>query len=141
MKGVSAVIATILMLLITIALAGTAYLYITGIFTSRSGVVLSVDPSSICGATGATYWINLAIKNDGTGVASNVGATFTSPSGVVLTGAQTNCTTNIAFISGSSINSGSLANAICTRTSGVGTYTVRVTSGSSSAGGTVYCSS
>jgi flagellin-like protein len=34
MKGVSAVIATILMLMIVIALAGTAYLYITGILSN-----------------------------------------------------------------------------------------------------------
>lgn len=58
MKGISAVIATILMLLITIALAGTAYLYITNTFT----------PSNIaksCTDSGGTIGSNLCCLSSG----------------------------------------------------------------------------
>ena len=43
MKGIATVIATILMLMITIALAGTAYLYISGAFTSQTQGIEMVD--------------------------------------------------------------------------------------------------
>ncbi|MBI2005166.1 MAG: hypothetical protein HYS80_00180 [Candidatus Aenigmarchaeota archaeon] len=43
MKGISTVIATILMLMITIALAGTAYLYISGAFTQQTQGLELVD--------------------------------------------------------------------------------------------------
>ena len=43
MKGISTVIATILMLMITIALAGTAYLYISGSFTTQTQGLEVVD--------------------------------------------------------------------------------------------------
>ncbi len=46
MKGMSAVIATILMLAITIALAGTAYLYISGILTGKISTSFSIIESS-----------------------------------------------------------------------------------------------
>ena len=59
MKGVSAVIATILMLIITIALAGMAYMYISGFFgTATSGVELA---DAYCSAGVA----NIKIKNIG----------------------------------------------------------------------------
>ncbi|MBI1978779.1 MAG: hypothetical protein HYS62_01805 [Candidatus Aenigmarchaeota archaeon] len=43
MKAISTVIATILMLMITIALAGTAYLYISGSFTTQTQGLEVVD--------------------------------------------------------------------------------------------------
>jgi flagellin-like protein len=43
MKGISAVIATLLMLMITVALAGTAYMYISGMFSSSKQCMLVVD--------------------------------------------------------------------------------------------------
>jgi len=42
-KGVSTVIATILMLIITIALAGMAYMYIAGVFTTKTQGIEIVD--------------------------------------------------------------------------------------------------
>jgi len=42
MKGVSTVIATILMLMITIALAGVAYLYISGIMTGTASQQIKI---------------------------------------------------------------------------------------------------
>ena len=43
MKGISAVIATLLMLMITVALASTAYMYISGMFGSAKQCILVVD--------------------------------------------------------------------------------------------------
>jgi flagellin-like protein len=43
MKGISTVIATLLMLLITIALSGLAYMYISGVFTTETQGITVVD--------------------------------------------------------------------------------------------------
>jgi flagellin-like protein len=86
MKGISTIIATILMLMITIALAGTAYMYINGVFSSRTAVVLSIDSSTICNATN----IIAAVKNDGTSISGVITVTATSPSGVVAAPCQMN---------------------------------------------------
>ncbi len=59
MKGVSAVIATILMLLITIALAGMAYMYISGVFGGRTRNLSLMD--AWCSGTAVTA----IIRNDG----------------------------------------------------------------------------
>ena len=61
MKGISTVIATILMLMITIGLAGTAYLYISGAFTQQTQGIELVD--EFCsGGTSAV----ITFKNSGT---------------------------------------------------------------------------
>ena len=52
-------IATLLMLLITIALAGMAYVYISGVFTSKTRVISIVDAFCV-GTTGTAI-----IKNEG----------------------------------------------------------------------------
>ncbi|MEM5797847.1 MAG: archaellin/type IV pilin N-terminal domain-containing protein [Candidatus Aenigmatarchaeota archaeon] len=62
MKGISAVIASILLLLITVALAGAAYLFFMGYFTttvSKIFVISGID----CG--GANNVIYLTISNAG----------------------------------------------------------------------------
>lgn len=49
-KGISTIVASILMLMITIALAGVAYLYISGVFTGRTSAafeIVSADSSTI----------------------------------------------------------------------------------------------
>ena len=129
MKGISGVIATILMLMITIALAGTAYLYITGVFTSRTGVVLSIE-QALCPVGGAV----ITVRNDGTGVASNVAVTLTGPNGTT-TGAGS-CPDIF------SINAGNSNHTTCTsRSAGTGLYAVTASSGSSSTQGSIYCAS
>jgi flagellin-like protein len=66
MKGVSAVIATILMLMITIAMAGVAYMYISGIFTAKTGVVIEIDETATnCAGTLGTT-ITVYVRNTGT---------------------------------------------------------------------------
>lgn len=61
MKGISTVIATILMLMITIALAGTAYLYISGAFTQQLQGLEALD--SFC--SGGVQ-ARISIRNVGT---------------------------------------------------------------------------
>ncbi len=55
-KSVSTIIATILMLLITVALAGTAYLYISGVLTGKTGTSFSIIDS---------FGDSIVVKNDG----------------------------------------------------------------------------
>lgn len=57
MKAISTIIASILMLTITIALAGTAYLYVSGVFTGKTSTTFSLVDS-----------VNdtVIIRNDGT---------------------------------------------------------------------------
>ena len=63
MKGVSAVIATIMMLVITIALAGVAYLYISGMFNTQIARTIGIEESAtFCNSTG----IYLYVENHGT---------------------------------------------------------------------------
>ncbi|MFH1623129.1 MAG: archaellin/type IV pilin N-terminal domain-containing protein [Candidatus Aenigmatarchaeota archaeon] len=66
MKGISAVIATILMLMITIAMAGVAYMYISGIFTQQTGSITDIDESATnCAGTLGTT-ITVYVRNSGT---------------------------------------------------------------------------
>jgi len=64
-KAVSTVIATLLMLIITIALAGTAYFYINSITSQATSVVIKFDPGlTFC--DGTTNTINVGVRNQGT---------------------------------------------------------------------------
>ena len=128
MKGISDVIAVLLMLIITIALAGLAYAYITGVFTSRTAVVLSVDAA---GSQCTSNKFNIMVRNDGTAKSGSVTVTITNSSG----NSQT-CTTI------DSIAAGEETNSTCSRTlTGAGYYSVRVTTTGASASGTIYCAS
>jgi len=60
-KGISTIIATILLLIITIGLAGTAYMFISGMLTSKISKTISVL-GSYCNGTHMT----LIVANDGT---------------------------------------------------------------------------
>ncbi len=63
MKGVSTVIATLLMLIITIALAGLAYSYISGLFSAKTGKIIEIDAGgTFCSGTTVTVYV----KNEGT---------------------------------------------------------------------------
>jgi len=120
MKGVSAVIATILMLMITIALAGMAYMYISGVFTARTAVVLAITDSE-CTTSDITVWV----RNDGTVASGTITVDVDGYS----------CTIN-------SLTAGTESSCTTTgRPSGAGYYTVRVSTTGASARGTVYCAS
>lgn len=60
-KGVSAIIATILLLMITIAMAGLAYVYISGMLTGKTEKTISIINADCTGNL-----ITLVISNDGT---------------------------------------------------------------------------
>jgi flagellin-like protein len=60
MRGISTVIATLLMLMITIALAGMTYMYISGIFTMQTQGI-EVRDAYCVGST-----VNIRIRNIGT---------------------------------------------------------------------------
>ncbi len=61
-KGISTIIAVILLLIITISLAGTAYMFIIGMLRRQMS-----KPISILGAScNTTNYITLVISNDGT---------------------------------------------------------------------------
>ncbi len=78
MKGVSTVVATLLMLMITIALAGTAYLYISGAFQQQiqSGIDI-VDSFCTDGTTA-----NITFRNIGT-AALNLDTTLGPPANCI----------------------------------------------------------
>ncbi len=66
MKAISSVIASILMLLVTIAIAGTAYMYITGVFTRQTATSFSITNS---------YQDVMYVSNDGTTMINGFTAT------------------------------------------------------------------
>ncbi len=60
-KGVSAIIATILLLLIAIGLSGTAYIYFSGMVSGRTQKAISISDAH-CNGTHVT----MVVSNDGT---------------------------------------------------------------------------
>jgi flagellin-like protein len=97
MRGISTVIATLMMLVITIALAGMAYMYISGVFTAQTQGIEIVD--SYC--VGNT--VNVVLRNIGTlnvstaqivctQTAPTTGSCSLSPSTTILPGNQTQLT-------------------------------------------------
>ena len=67
MKAISSIIATLLMLVITIALAGFAYSYISGTFTAKTAEIISVVDS---------FGDTVTVSNSGTGPISNLKVTL-----------------------------------------------------------------
>jgi flagellin-like protein len=65
-KGISAIIATILLLLITIALAGTAYMFVSGMLGSRTTKSITVLSATCADEGDGTNEITLVVSNDGT---------------------------------------------------------------------------
>ncbi len=63
MKGISAVIATILLLMITIAIASTAYMYVTGMIGGKTAKSIAVQHA----ACDSNRDISIVVKNTGTG--------------------------------------------------------------------------
>ncbi|MEM5878339.1 MAG: type IV pilin, partial [Candidatus Aenigmatarchaeota archaeon] len=64
MKGISAVIATLLLLVITIGLATTVYFYVNNIASRQTSKVVEVQ--GYCSVQGTTRTITLVITNLGT---------------------------------------------------------------------------
>lgn len=73
MKGISEIIATILMLMITLAISGTAYIFISGAFTQQTQGLEVVD--AYC-QDGTPDVVNLIMRNLGTNAISTSGMTI-----------------------------------------------------------------
>jgi FlaG/FlaF family flagellin (archaellin) len=133
MKGISDVVAMLLMLVITIGLVGVAYSYIMGVFTSRTAVALSQDGTGTCQAGATTNSITFWVRNDGTSTATSLTWADVPGNPSSISGCTFNPTT---------IPSGSITTVTCSRSSAAaGYYQVRI----SAAGATpifarVYCS-
>lgn len=129
MKGISAVIATIMMLVITIALAGMAYMFISQSFTSQTGRVVEIDSgATYCSGTAIDVWIKNIGTADFTADKVNIykqgGTPTTCGSGTVTAGGVAfNCTNSITGLVGANT-------IVVSGASGGPTNTVR---------GTVYC--
>ena len=133
-KGVSAVIATILMLMITIAMAGLAYGFISGAFTQKTGVVIEIDETGTS-CSGVTITVN--VRNTGT-MATNtnkVTLSGTDSTGTSITGGD--CDTLAAK---QDLYAGAGAKKCGkTLTGTAGTNTVVASGPSNTVSGTVYC--
>jgi flagellin-like protein len=131
MKGVSAVIATILMLMITIAIAGMAYMYISGIFTAKTGVVIEMDETATS-CTGTT--ITVYVRNIGTitTTADKVSVSGTMPDGSTI--GSTDCGADT-----DDIEAGGAAFACTTVTGGQGSNNIVVSGPTNTIRGPVYC--
>ena len=124
-KGISEVIATLLMLIITIALAGTAYLYISGFFKSKTSIVLSIDEGfSYCNSS----YVTVGVRNDGTVAARNIRVVVYAPDGTQ------EGTGTISLITAGNVNTTSIS-----KTSGAGYYKVVASVSGSTAEGVVFC--
>jgi flagellin-like protein len=131
MKGISAVIATILMLMITIALAGVAYMYISGIFTAKTGVVIEFDATATkCSSTAITVYLR------------NTGTITTTLNLITVSGTNS---AGGSIAGGPCAGSGSLnpgaGSSQCTvpLTGTAGTNTILASGPTNTARGTVYC--
>lgn len=73
MKGISEIIATILMLMITLAISGTAYIFISGAFTQQTQGLEIID--AFC-QDGTPDVINLILRNLGTNAIATSGVSI-----------------------------------------------------------------
>jgi FlaG/FlaF family flagellin (archaellin) len=132
MKGISTVIATLLMLVITLGLIGIAYGYITGIFGARMAVILVIDEATTRCAP-ATGVITIGLRNDGTNpiALSGITLTGTRPDGTAMPSVP--CAAAGTLTAGGTV--------ICTNTltGAAGTNTIRASGGGSTATGYVTC--
>src|SRR2546428_12165642 len=120
-KGVSTVIATLLMLIITIALAGTTYAYISGVFTSKTNSGFSVSD---------VYSNSITIRNDGN-----------SPipvSSITSVSADGNPVSYSVVAQGTQINAGATATFTITGPLSAGTHTVQICVSSNCRSGYMY---
>jgi FlaG/FlaF family flagellin (archaellin) len=129
MKGITTVVATLLMLIITIALAGLAYTYISGVMTARTAIVLGIDRTD---CDPATNNITVTIRNDGTAPIDL--------SAITISGTMANGTAiDLKTCGTGTLDAGSTETCTTPVTGSDGTNTIRVSGGGSSATGTAYC--
>jgi len=141
-KGISTVIATLLMLIITIALAGFAYTYISGVLTVRTAVVLTPQEITCLGE-----FLQVTVRNDGTSKSGLVSVDITDPSGAVSKTCSIASidpgTSGQITVAASAVDDANCSDRGLDRPAGMasGTYRIRITGGSSPATGNVFCAS
>ncbi len=135
MKGISAVVATILLLLITVALATVAYLYITNVVSFRTAKTFQVlSPSCSNGQ------ISFVLSNQGTQAIAN-----TAGSGDVTLILDNALATSDFLENGAtgdttfSISPGQSVVLVRTTAASSGTHQLRVTTSSDSQTFTIFC--
>ena len=131
MKGISAIIATLLILLITIGLAGLAYSYISGVFTSKTMTISLVD--AYCTGTDAMF----IIRNDGTQTLPSTSVTATVIDASCTGGNLPTTESNNPLTS--DISAGSTATLTATGCKTGRTHTWRLSGPSNSITLSVYC--
>ena len=127
-KGISTVIATILMLLITIALASFAYTYLSGVLTAQTAKTIELVGGIEC-TTGTSHIIT--VRNIGT---TNIP---TGEVAVTVDGTSATCT----WSGTGDLVSGGTARTCTTGVTGVttGSHKVRVLGPGNSLSGTSFC--
>jgi FlaG/FlaF family flagellin (archaellin) len=131
MKGISTVIATVLMLMITMALIAVAWGFISGIFTGRMAISLSLSDFECPNSTHFRFWVT----NDGTSKTGTVTISVTAPDG-------SNALLGTCSISSIGAGPGTTADVWCTRATGkaAGGYKVTLShSGIPPVRAPVYC--
>ena len=131
MKGISDVIAMLLMLVITIGLVGLAYSYISGIFMSRTGVVLNIDTqNSYCDSSKLV----IAVRNDGTIASGQVNVEVKDPSS-----GDTKTTCSIQSVPAGSYSSCPTISRSSAGITSSGYYRIVASTSGASTSGIIYC--
>lgn len=134
MKGISAVIGALIILIITIALGSIAYTFITGTATRTIAIILEIDPSiTVC--DGSTNTITTGVKN--------LGASPISLSEITFSGTNSigNSITSITCAATGILPAGGRIACTNTLTTGVtnGNNVIVVAGGGSAASGVIFC--
>jgi FlaG/FlaF family flagellin (archaellin) len=134
MKAVSTIMATILMLVITIALAAVAFAYMSGLLIAKTAVVLEVSGEPVCRAGATTNAITIWVINRGTSTSGALTWADVPGNPNAITGCNTNPSTLAA---------GDVGTITCSRAAaGAGYWGVRIGApGISPITASVYCAS
>ena len=133
MKGISAVIGALIVLIITIVLGGLAYTYILGTATSRIAVILEID-TSVTTCNAATNVITVGLINSGTSPIALSAITITGTNSVGSTIPQIAC-----GLATSNITAGGRFTCTSTVAGTDGNNNLVITGSGSTATGIVYC--
>jgi archaeal type IV pilus assembly protein PilA len=127
-RGVSPIIATILLVAITVVLAAVLYVLISGLTSSTASAPVTLAPALVPGGAGssgtgstAIYYVAVGINPSSSIATSAVGLKVTTSTS----------TANLAAVAGAgcTVNSAYTAGTTCTRPTGTGTYFVVLTNG------------
>lgn len=124
MKGISSIIATILILVITLGIAGVVWGFMSGFFTARTAVQLIITDAECTASEGITAWVT----NDGSQEATGVTVELSS-------NPASNCAPNGGTIDSAATESCTLSGG----SPGTGYHQIRASGSGSRSSGSVYC--